>query len=365
MMKVNKRVDAIDFVRGISVLLMIPVHAMIVYASMDTWNNTLLGKIAQVLERGTPMFLVVMGLSFVFSSRLSMQKIIKRGLSVLGKGYGLNILRFAIPMIFFGGFPKVFIEGNGLVVGDTYNLLFFTLLGDILQLAGFSLIIMGVIIKFIKNKYAALISAMLIVFFSRTLSGFRPGIVGVDYICDLLWGKTYNVYFPVFPWMSFILIGLFFGMWYQEKGNDIKFMFGKMLPFSIAFLLIGAVLCFYNYEYHFGDYYHLGPGGTIILMGVNLFLVWLGHIVVKYVPNYKFFSIFYYSSKNVTSFYLIQWVLVYWGVLIFGFSEQTSQLKLLSIIIGITMLTFGILWLKEKIMKVKITLIKRKTKQVA
>ncbi|WBX77062.1 heparan-alpha-glucosaminide N-acetyltransferase domain-containing protein [Tenacibaculum ovolyticum] len=347
-MKANKRVDAIDFVRGISVLLMIPVHSMIVYSTMDTWNNTLLGKIAQVLEKGTPMFLVVMGLSFVFSSRLSMKSIIKRGLSVLAKGYGLNILRFVVPMIFFGGFPRAFIEGNGLTPGDSYNLLFFTLLGDILQLAGFSLIIMGIIIKFIKNKYAALISAMLIVFFSRELSGFRPGIVGLDYVCDLLWGKTYNVYFPIFPWMSFILIGLFFGMWYQERGNDIRFMFGKMLPFGIAFLFIGAGLCYYNYEYNFGDYYHLGPGGTIILMGINLLIVWLGHITVKHFPKYKLFSVFYYSSKNVTSFYLIQWVLVYWGVLFFGFGSQTSQVKLLLIITGITLLTFGILWLKEK-----------------
>ncbi|WP_407265673.1 heparan-alpha-glucosaminide N-acetyltransferase domain-containing protein [Tenacibaculum maritimum] len=349
-MKANSRIKSIDFVRGVSVLLMIPVHAMIVYATMDTWKHTLLGKVAQVLEKGTPMFLVVMGLSFVFSSRLSMQKIFKRGISVLSKGYLLNIFRFVIPIVFLGGFPKAFIEGSGLLtLGDPYNLVFYTLLGDILQLAGFSLIIMGIIIKFIKNKYAALILAMLIIGLSKGLSGFKFGIVGVDYICDLLWGNSYNVYFPVFPWMSFILIGLFFGMWYQEKGNDIRFMFDKILPFSIGFILLGGFLCYYDYQYHFGDYYHLGPGGTIILMGINLLIVWLGHILVIRIPHNKIFSIFYYSSKNVTSFYLIQWVLVYWGVLLFGYSEEKSQIKLLLIIIGITVLTFMILLIKEKV----------------
>ncbi|CAL2103914.1 conserved membrane protein of unknown function [Tenacibaculum sp. 190130A14a] len=347
-MNTKKRILAIDMARGISVLSMIPVHVMIVYSTMDTWNNTLIGKIAQVMERGTPMFLVVMGFSFVFSSKLSMTKIFKRGLDILAKGYLLNILRFAIPMLLFGGFPRAFIEGNGLTVGDSYNLLFFTLLGDILQLAGISLIIMGIIIKFIKNKYAALILALFIVFFSGELSGYRPGIVGLDYICDLLWGKNYNVYFPVFPWMSFILMGLFFGMWYQESGNNVVLTYRRMLVSGILSIAIGVALCYYNYDYHFGDYYHLGPGGTIALIGVNLFLVWFGHILVTYIPHNKIYDVIYYSSKNVTYFYLIQWVLVYWGVLVFGFSSQTSQIKLLSIIIGITLLTFGILWLREK-----------------
>nr|BFF39258.1 hypothetical protein BACY1_10630 [Tenacibaculum mesophilum] len=350
-MEQKKRVLAIDMARGISVLSMIPVHSMIIYSTMDTWNNSFLGKVAQVLEKGTPMFLVVMGFSFVFSSKLSMFKIFKRGINILAKGYLLNILRFAVPMLLFGGFPRAFIEGNGLTLGDSYNYLFFILLGDILQLVGISLIIMGVIIKFIKNKYAALTLALLIVFFTGELSGYKPNIVGVDYICDLLWGKTYNVYFPVFPWMSFILIGLFFGMWYQESNNNIVLTYKRMLVSGVLFMCIGVVLCYYNYEYHFGDYYHLGPGGTIAFIGVNLFLVWFGHILVTCIPHNKLYDVIYYSSKNVTTFYLVQWVLIYWGVLFFGYSSQTSQLKLLAIIIGITLLTFGVLWTKKRAIK--------------
>ena len=355
-MEQKKRVLAIDMARGISVLLMIPVHVMIIYSTMNTWNNTLLGKIAQVLEKGTPMFLVVMGFSFVFSSKLSILKIFKRGLNILAKGYLLNILRFAVPMLLFGGFPRAFIEGNGLIPGDSYNLLFFVFLGDILQLAGVSLIIIGVIIKFIKNKYAALILALMIVFLTGELSGYQPNIIGLDYICDLLWGKTYHVYFPVFPWMTFILIGLFFGMWYQESGDNIVVTYKRMLVSGALFMCVGVALCYYNYEYHFGDYYHLGPGGTLALIGVNLFLVWFGHVLVTCIPHNKLYDVIYYSSKNVTTFYLIQWVLVYWGAVLFGFSAQTSQLKLLAIITGITLLTFSILWLKERVVKLTKTI---------
>ncbi|WP_435262560.1 heparan-alpha-glucosaminide N-acetyltransferase domain-containing protein [Tenacibaculum sp. nBUS_03] len=349
--KNKKRIDTIDLVRGVSVLLMIPVHVMIVYSTMDTWNNTLLGEIIQVAERGTPMFLVVMGLSFVFSGKLSMLEIGFRGIKILALGYLLNITRFIIPMVMFGGFPDDFVKANGLTPGDPQNYVFYTLLGDILQLAGISLIIMGIIIKIIKNKYAALILAVLIMLTSRAVSGFRFDIVGIDYLCDLLWAKSYNVYFPVFPWMSFILIGLFFGMWYKEQNYNIRFMFGKMLPFGLGMLLFGGALCYMNYDYHFGDYYHLGPGGTIVLMGVNLLLIWLGNIVVKYI-NPTLFSVISYASKNVTSFYFIQWVVIYWGILYVGYSQQSNQLKIVAIMILITLITFTVLWFINKIKEI-------------
>lgn len=342
----SKRIKTIDFVRGISVLLMIPVHVMIVYSTVATWEATPLGKVIQILEKGTPMFLVVMGMSFVFSGKLNVSTIFLRGFRVLATGYLLNVMRFLVPLAFFGGFPDSFVQANGLTPGASENYVFYGLLGDILQLAGISLIIMGLIIKFIKNKYAALIFTFLIVLLAKEIAGFRPGIPVVDYLCDLLWGKNYNVYFPVFPWMSFILIGLFFGMWYREKGNDVRFMIGKMLPFGIAFIALGLGLCIYDKPYHFGDYYHLGPGGSIILMGINLLLIWTGHLVVKFVPQ-KLYDIIAYASRNVTNFYFIQWVIIYWGVLIFGYSLVDSQVQLLLTMVGYTALTFGVLWVRN------------------
>lgn len=348
MEKSTNRILTIDLVRGLSVLLMIPVHAMMIYSTVDTWTNSSLGKFAQLLEKGTPIFLVAMGLSFVFSHRSSMVDILKRGIRILLTGYLLNLLRFVIPMLFFGGLPKEMITGNGLVEGEPYNLVYFTLLGDILQLSGMSLILMGIILKFIKEKYAALIAALLIIIFSKELSGTRLGIIGLDYFLDLLWGNKYNVYFPVFPWMSFIFIGLFFGMWYKEKNKNTYYMFKTMLPFGIGFILMGGGLCWYNYEYHFGDYYHLGPGGTIILIGINLMIVWVSNVLTNLGVTSKLLT---YCSENVTSFYFIQWVLIYWGISLFGFGEQESQLKLISIILGITILTFIVLWIKLKVQK--------------
>ena len=346
MISENKnRILGLDLVRGMSVLLMIPVHCMLIYASMDTWETSILGKIIQVVEKGTPMFLVVMGISFAFSSRNTFSTTIRRGLKIASFGYLLNIARFIIPLL-LGGIPDSFITINGLTVGDSYNFMFFLLLGDILQLAGISLLLLAFINKFSKNKYVILSIALLIVFFTKELSGYRPGIPLLDYICDLLWGNQFNVYFSVFPWTSFILIGLFFGKWYKELDNNASIMYTWMWRMGLLFLGIGIGLCTLDYAYHFGDYYHLGPGGFLLLIGINLLLVWLGQVLVSYVRHNRFFELCYFSSKNVTSFYIIQWVLVNWGMAIFGYSIQ-NELSALCIIIIITLTTFLLLYLKS------------------
>lgn len=346
MISENKnRILGLDFVRGISVLLMIPVHCMLIYATMDTWETSILGKVIQVVEKGTPMFLVVMGISFAFSSRNSFYIIIKRGLKIASLGYLLNITRFIIPLL-LGGIPDSFIAINGLTVGDSYNFTFFFLLGDILQLAGVSLLLMAFINRISKNKYVILSIALLIVYFTKELSGYRPGLPLLDYICDLLWGNQFNVYFSVFPWTSFILIGLFFGKWYKELGNNASIMYTRMWRIGVLFLGIGIGLCTLNYTYHFGDYYHLGPGGFLLLIGINLLLVWFGQVLVSNVRHNKFFELCYFSSKNVTSFYIIQWVLINWGMAIFGYSIQ-NELSILFIIITITLTTFLLLYLKS------------------
>lgn len=349
----NERILTIDFVRGISVLLMIPVHCMIIYSDTDTWKNSILGKIIQVIECGSPMFLIAMGISFAFSKRQDFKTMIIRGLTILGIGYLLNGVRFLIPMVFFGGLPELFLTANDRVQGDPANFIYFLLLGDIFQLAGLSVLFMTGMMQLTKNKNMYLILGLIIVALSRKFSGFRVEIIGFDYICDLLWGNQYNVYFPIFPWMSFILLGLFFGIGYREEKNNVVFVYKKMVYYSIGFIVLGLLLCMYNYEYHFGDYYHLGPGGSIMLMGIDLLLIWISHLFVKYSKPNKLYKLFYYSSKNVSSFYVIQWILISWGMVLFGYSNRQT-ISLLFLIVSITLLTFVLLQIKDRFFGAKI-----------
>jgi hypothetical protein len=325
----KKRVLAIDIARGMSVILMMMIHTMLIYGTIPTQTNTILGEITLWLGRGTTMFLVSMGISFVLSRRQTFAAVCKRALYILSIGYGMNFLKFLVPEFIFGGLPEAFVSAYGLQSGTLETGIFFLLLGDILQLAGVTLFIMGLINHFSKSKYVPLLIALFIIAVSKELSGFRIGITGLDYICDLLFSNQFNVYFPVFPWSAFILVGMFLGRWYKELNENQEVFFKRMLFVGLGFIVLGSLLNFSNPEYHFGDYYHLGPGGSILLLGANLVLYWLINVVVQlFKEDNSVFNLLIFCSKHVTSLYVIQWVLINWGMYVIGFWNQTQLIVL-------------------------------------
>jgi len=345
----KKRIITIDFTRGTSVILMILVHTMLVYGNTHTREETAFGYIINLLGQGAPMFLITMGVSFVQASKQGLMDTSKRALITLAAGYLMNTLKFIVPIVLFGGLPQSFTDAYGMTPGDPANLVFFFLLGDILQLAGITLFILGLIRHFTTNKYVPFILAVIILLVSRELSGLRTGILGLDYLCDLLWSDTFSVYFPFFPWAAFILLGMFFGLWYLEKQRNERFMFGRMLLFGTAFIIVGVSLCLMDYAYHFGDYYHLGPGGTIVLVGINLVLLGLTYQAIKRAdPQSTTIRTLAYCSRHVTALYIIQWVLINWGMYIFGFRNQGTW-GVLFIMAVITTGTFTLHALKQRL----------------
>ena len=343
----NNRIRAVDFARGLSVILMILIHTMLIYGSIHTQTKTVAGTIALWLGRGTPMFLVTMGISFVLSRRQTFTAVCKRAVYILGVGYGMNLLKFLIPEYIFGGLPEAFVKAYGLTSQTLESAVFFLLLGDILQLAGITLFIMAVINHYSKNKYVPLFIALAIVTASKELSGFRFNITGIDYLCDLLFSNQFNVYFPVFPWSAFILTGMFLGRWFKEMNENQHVLFKKLGILGIVFLAVGGIFNIINPEYHFGDYYHLGPGGCILLIGVNLLFLWMTDFFVSFIEDsnsiFRFLS---FCSKNVTSMYVIQWTLINWGMYLFGFwKHDTLTVMLLAPVMIILTVWVQKVWL--------------------
>jgi uncharacterized membrane protein len=332
---------------------MILIHTMLIYGSIETQTKTVAGTIALWLGRGTPMFLVTMGISFVLSRRQTFTAVCKRAVYILSVGYGMNLLKFLVPEYLFGGLPEAFVKAYGLTSQTLESAVFFLLLGDILQLAGITLFIMAVINHYSKNKYIPLVIALVIITVSKELSGFRLNIIGLDYLCDLLFSNQFNVYFPVFPWSAFILIGMFLGRWFKEMNENQAVFFKKLAILGVAFLAIGGLFNFINPNYHFGDYYHLGPGGCILLVGINLLFLWGTNYFVTFIKDsntiFRFLS---FCSKNVTAMYVIQWTLINWGMYVFGFWKHNAitVLLLIPMMIALTVLVLkGWLLFKKKI----------------
>ncbi len=340
-MKSYNRILAVDLARGIAVLMVILVHTLWIYGDPITQSETWLGKTIHFIGKGTPMFLIAMGVSFTLSRNQSIVLSIKRAIYILAVGYLMNFLKFVLPVL-VGTMPDNFIEAYGWTTPATLdNMIYMFSTGDILQLAGVSLLFMGVINHFSKNKYVPLFFALFIVVLTKEVHGFQVEITGVSYLLNLLWGADWNVYFAVFPWFSFILIGMFFGMWYKEQNKSNNYLFSRMLILGIVLMVVGGGLCYYNFEYHFGDYFHLGPGGVLYLAGFNLVCLWLMHLLVTRVRENAVFNFFYYCSKRVTTIYVIQWVLICWGMGALGY-QQFGVRGVLLLIPFYILLTLGV-----------------------
>lgn len=347
---VSDRVLAIDLARGMSVVFIVVVHTLWMYGDIHTQSNTWLGIGIHFIGKGTPMFLIAMGFSFCLSRRQETRAIFYRGLILLAYGYGMNFFKFIVPYL-LGILPVGFIEAYGWSNPlNAEQLIYLFQTGDILQLAGVSLFLLVAVQKLGTNKFIPLGLGFLILLGTPFLRGIRLGIVGVDYLMDLLWGSEWNVYFAVFPWFFFILLGMFFGRWFKEKEYNQQFIFKQMFKIGVVFLLVGGYLSYNNFEYHFNDYFHLGPGGAVYLLGFNLILFFIMSKIASYFPTNSFFKFLCYSSQRVTLLYVFQWVIICFGMGILGYQQHgvLTILALIPILIG---LTYGTHMVYEKIRK--------------
>lgn len=341
------RVLAIDFGRGLAVILMVFVHTLWMYANPEVQGESWLGHVVHFLGKGTAAFLLCMGVSMMLSRRQDLAGDVQRGLLILAFGFFMNFMKFVVPIAGFGTMPESFIEAYGWQSPLEFEQLrYLVLTGDILQLAGLSLLLLAFVRRFVTNKYVVLGLAIAVMAISREVSGYRPGIPGLDYVADLFFADNYHIYFPVVPWISFILYGMFVGMHMKELGSERDKVFGYGLRIGIGLVIAGGAMCYLDFDYHFGNFFHLGPGGVLYLAGINLVLVWfIQRLVTSGIQN-RAMDFLYYCSERVTSMYIIQWILICWGMGVIGFQTLNTwqTLALMPVMFGLTLLAQ---WVKD------------------
>ncbi len=349
----SKRILALDLIKGMSVIGMIIIHTLLIFANVKSQSETAIGSFIVFLGRGTSIFLICMGVTFMTSSHQSLKSALKRGGLLVAAGLFMNFMKFMIPVI-FGFAPENFIQKYGWNAPIEQQYVYLVQLGDILQLAGMSLLFVGFIREYVKNKYVILAIGLLVALVSREVSWINIDYPVINYILDLLFSNNYPayVYFPVFPWMSFIIIGMFFGKWYLELNHDRNRLFKNMLYVGLLFIAIGAPLVFIYGDYNYNGFYHMGPGGVIYFAGWTLIFLWIIDRMTSKVKENEFIRILKYCSRNLTSMYMIQWILISWGKGIFGYRQHGIGYVLLLIVFYI-ILTFSVQFLVDVVRKKK------------
>lgn len=254
-----------------------------------------------------------------------------RGLKLIFLGYILNLLRFTFPLSIALTF-KMCTKAD--LLPDTMTTLFMTV--DILQFAGIALILITIISKTFSHPVCWLVLSFISALISPMLWGTHVNFNFANTFFELFWGTAEHVDFPVFPWISYPLTGMFFGYLFRITNQKKTFML--MVKTGMFFILLGSTISLFSIEYHFGDYHRSGIGGIIFTTGFILIWLPLWHCIQKLIKKNIIFYYLTFLSKNITAIYFIQWILIGWGMLLFDTNKQCAVTNIFQII-AVTFIT--------------------------
>jgi hypothetical protein len=301
----RKRDGTADLLKGLAVLFMIQVHIMEQFGNTELFQS-LAGKISLFLGGPfcAPVFLVVMGY-YLLPLKKSGWTYLKRGIILFLGGLVLNVLR-SLHLL-------QHIEDQTIQV----NPVAFIFGVDILPLAGLSLILLTPVMLLFRTEWKIyLILAILIsVTTWFTLSNEEKSPV-ISYLMSFITGRTSWAYFPLIPWISYILAGMaarsvtirYPGL--KDIFTDVRILW-LILPglFILLITLPEASAITHDLDGPTGYYHHQLPffAWTILFILVYFFVI--RHLEQSW-GNSHIFRLIHFTGEQVTLIYIIQWLII-------------------------------------------------------
>lgn len=330
-----KRIQSFDLARGFTVLIMPSIHVVMLY-SQPIVQQSLLGDILGFIAEGpgAQLFMLLMGVSFTFSKKNNPRYIVQRAFSLLIAAYLLNFFKFLVPLG-LGLMPANLLQELQLKK-DFTSAGFFLLIGDILHFAAIAYLVIYIIYRLKYYHFWSFVVAIVIMIGSPLVWDLHTGIVSLDYILQLLGGHPPNVFFPVFPWLVYPLMGLTLGYLLKEY-NQNRLMKKAGLS-GIGIIIIACLFPPSEQTIEWLPFYRTQPADTLFHLGFVLTWLSVFHWLSKKIAANFFYHLLTFCSKNITTIYIIQWVLICWCLAFTGYLKL-YMLSTVLWMIGITTVT--------------------------
>ena len=295
-----KRFPLPDLLKGFAVFLIVPVHILETFVDYPG-RESLFGKTLLVLGGpvAVPIFMMIMGYFVASSKKGTLQNIFRGGL-IFSIGILLNIgLNFHLLLkIKFGGLRFDPLQA---ILGV-----------DIFYLAGLSIIILS-LLKTIKTGRQWIILS-LILFVSSTTSYFNEILMVTDrnYLLPFIGGGYSWSYFPLFPWLTYPLVGFLF----QQNELGIREFIERNKTTTIAFLIAVLVPVVFFHQFGFettidlSQYYHHEFWFILWTLGIDILWVSMGWFVIHRFNEFPVFVFLRWLGRDITVFYIVQWLII-------------------------------------------------------
>jgi hypothetical protein len=278
-------------------------------------------------------FIFIMGIFLAYTPNATLKQGLKRAALLFLLGYVLNLFRGTIPMWLSLQLGLVTYEDLA-----PHTPLSELLIVDILQFAGIAFAVCSLLQHYIPNPKYWIVIALIVNFVSPLLWDISTGVVVVDEIFQIFWGyQAQGAVFPQFPWLTYPIVGMAFGQWLRNSTNT-KAFFIKTFWGAIVTMAIGLGIIATNVDFHLADSLRGGPGLIICITSFTMISLCFCQLIVKTVPHNPIFSVLYTWSQYVTVVYVMQWLLVGWGLVIFGL-QTLNGTEILMAMVGVVLLS--------------------------
>lgn len=320
----NRRLESMDLLRGFCLVLMVFINFFDEIAAVSILTSKKGFYIDFVITSMVPnTFIALMGFFLIVSGSFCVRKLMAKGVQLLLLGLVINLLRYPLPQ--FVGNKLGLTEYGGLTGNAVYHLLMI----DIYSFAGYALLaLMPLTLLPLASKLYLFLSALVLAFagYGGKLLSLVPDFL-TDIFAYIVVGTPQNVYFPLLPWLSYLLFGIALGLLYREQGRE-KF-FGFLLVGGSVVFLTGLYVFVVKQPEEFSmlnDFYKHDYTVGLLLFGITMLLPALSEKLLQLLP--KFFKNWLsLTSRHIITFYFSSWMFTGWFVTLrgsnndFGISE--------------------------------------------
>lgn len=298
----------LDIAKGIAVFFMIWVHVNEVYQSTAI-EGGVYNRIIEFIGSppAAPIFMMMLGTGIIYSKKSTAGILLKRGIFLVCLGYILNFFRDYIPyflLTMLNNDPEYIIEGWELLWGT-----------DILHFAGLSFMFFSFIKKFKIKTIGIFMIWCGFVTLNILLKGVSFDNPIINGFFRLIWGTDENAWFPFLTWITFPVMGYFFGQ-LLIRCNDKNTLYKNILLISGSFSIPLWIYSYFN-DIRFGafgelyqtEYYHHDIIGNIVLCTFALFWISICYFISKCIPEILE-KIMVRWSRNINSMYCVHWIII-------------------------------------------------------
>jgi hypothetical protein len=213
---------------------------------------------------------------------------------------------------------------------------------DILQFAGLTFIIVGLMKRVLPWKNVLAIAGIAAIFITPLLLKVPVDEEIGGYLVSLFTGGLHYNFFPVLPWIAFPLIGIGYGENLKNSKNRIRFFINSMIAGVLIIVSGFSVMSVYvpsMYQKRYSGVFRQGKLPVLVSSIFTGFLfVWIPvcYFITEKAKKSRLFDLLYYWSRNVTWFYAVQWVIIGWACAFLPYLSWWQVILMIMVILFLT-----------------------------